>query len=66
MTDYKLAVHMFNGQNYYVLDGATDQNHPGIEVSDVARKHLEEVHIQDSRAQNIASAFWRLATQTVG
>jgi hypothetical protein len=31
-TGYKLAVHTFNGQNYSVVDGATDQNHPGIDV----------------------------------
>jgi hypothetical protein len=29
---YKLAVHMFNGQNYAVIDGTTDKEHPGIEV----------------------------------
>ncbi len=29
---YTLAVHMFNGQNYYVVDGVTDKTHPGIEL----------------------------------
>lgn len=29
---YKLAVHMFNGENYAVIDGTTDKSHPGVEV----------------------------------